>query len=267
MKILLVGDVVGRPGRRAVHRLLPALRREHDLDFVIVNAENAAAGYGVTASTARELLDAGADCLTTGNHVWAQKEAYELVERDHRILRPANFPPDAPGRGACVYEAAGGGAVGVINLIGRIFMEPADCPFRIGRELAADLGRQCDAIIVDFHAEATSEKAACAFHLDGLVTAVIGTHTHVQTADERIFPHGTAFISDCGMTGPLDTIIGVRPEIVVRRFVTGLPARFDVPKGGAAVLSAVLVETDPRALAARTIHRIRILTDGTEEVS
>lgn len=267
MKILLVGDVVGRPGRRAVHRILPALRREHAVDFVIVNAENAAAGYGITASTARELLDAGADCLTTGNHVWAQKEAYELVERDHRILRPANFPPEAPGRGASVYEAADGHAVGVINLIGRIFMDPADCPLRIGRELAGDLGRQCDAIIVDFHAEATSEKAACAFHLDGLVTAVIGTHTHVQTADERIFPHGTAFISDCGMTGPVDTVIGVKPEIVVRRFVTGLPARFDVPKGGAAVLSAVLVETNPRGLAARTIDRIRILTDGTEEVS
>lgn len=266
MNILFVGDVVGRPGRRAVRTLLRGLREEHEADFVIVNAENAAAGYGITEGTVRELLDAGADCLTTGNHVWAQKEAHQLLDRDHRVLRPANYPPGAPGVGHSVFQTEKAGTIGVLNLMGRVFMDPVDCPFRIGLELTEHLGKQCDAIIVDCHAEATSEKAAMGFHLDGRVTAVIGTHTHVQTADERILPLGTAFISDCGMTGPKGTVIGVKREIALRRFLSGLPARFEVPKGGAAVLCAVLVETKSRAMGARAIRRLQILTDGAEEV-
>ncbi len=267
MKILFIGDVVGRPGRRAVHQLLPALRERHQLDFVIINAENAAAGYGITQSTVSELFSVGADCLTTGNHVWAQKEAAQVLDHDHRVLRPANYPPGTPGVGASVFHTPSAGTIGVINLLGRVFMEPADCPFRAGRELAESLSRQCDAIIVDFHAEATSEKAALGYHLDGHVTAVLGTHTHVQTADEHILPHGAAFITDCGMTGPTATVIGVRPEIVLKRFLLGLPVRFEVPKGGPAVLCGVIVETSAHALRARTIVRLQILTDTSEEVS
>lgn len=267
MKILFVGDVVGRPGRHAVRRLLPGLCEEHKPDLVVVNAENAAAGYGITQSTARELREAGAHCLTTGNHVWAQKEAYELLDRDHTILRPANLPPGVPGVGAQVFRTVSGERVGVINLVGRIFMDPADCPFRVGLDQVTALAPQCEAIIVDFHAEATSEKYALAHYLDGRVTAVIGTHTHVQTADEQVLEGGTAFISDCGMTGPLDTVIGVKTSVALGKFLTGLPARFEVPKQGRAMLCGVLVETAPGSLRALSIRRVQVLTDGADQVS
>jgi len=266
VKILFVGDVVGRPGRRAVKDLLSWLREQHNADFVIVNGENAAAGYGITAKTAKEIRSAGADCITTGNHVWAQKEAYELLESDHRILRPANYPPGVPGVGVNVFQARNGQKVGVINLLGRVFMDAVDCPFRAASELVEQIHLECDAIIVDFHAEATSEKAAMGFHLDGQVTAVIGTHTHVQTADEAILPQGTAFISDCGMTGPTNTCIGVKPDIILQRFTCGLPVRFDVPKGGQAALSGVVVETRPESILSQSIQRVRILTNGAEKV-
>jgi 2',3'-cyclic-nucleotide 2'-phosphodiesterase len=265
LNILFVGDVVGRPGRRAAQLLIPELRRKHEADFVVVNAENAAAGYGVTASTARELFEAGADCLTTGNHVWAQKEAGDVLTGDPRILRPANYPPGAPGAGAGVFRSASGATLGVINLLGRIFMEPMDCPFRAAAAELAGLRERCDAVIVDMHAEATSEKAALAYYLDGQVTAVIGTHTHVQTADEQVLPGGTGFLSDCGMTGPVGTIIGVRTEIVLRRFLTGMPARFDVPKGGPAMLNGVVVQTSRGGLICTGLERIRVLTDGGDE--
>lgn len=266
MTILFIGDVVGRPGRRAVTHLLPQLRDQYRPDFVIVNAENAAAGYGITQSTASELLGAGADCLTTGNHVWAQKEAYELLNRDPRILRPANFAPGVPGHGSWVYPAGKAGAVGVINLIGRVFMDPADCPFRTAAALLEPLRAQCNAVIVDFHAEATSEKAAFGRYLDGRLTAVLGTHTHVQTADERILPGGTAFITDVGMTGPTESIIGAKVEIIVNRFLNWLPARFDVPKAGPAVLSGVVIETEGAGPRAKTIVRFQTLTDDADAV-
>jgi 2',3'-cyclic-nucleotide 2'-phosphodiesterase len=265
LNILFVGDVVGRPGRRAAQLLIPELQRKHEADFVVVNAENSAAGYGVTASTAQELFAAGADCLTTGNHVWAQKETPALLLGEPRLLRPANYPPGAPGAGSGVFRSSGGATLGVINLLGRIFMDPADCPFRAAVAELEKLRERCDAILVDMHAEATSEKAALAYYLDGQVTAVIGTHTHVQTADEQILPGGTGFISDCGMTGPVGTVIGVRTEIIVQRFLSGMPVRFDVPKGGPAMLNAVVVRTTGRGLMCTGMERIRVLTDGGEE--
>lgn len=255
MRILLIGDIVGRPGRRAVAALLPGLLAEHRIDFAIANAENAAAGLGLTEKTARELLDLGLDCLTSGNHIWAQKEAKDFLPRMPRVLRPANYPPGAPGSGWGVFTAPAG-QIAVLNLEGRIFMDPLDCPFRGADVLLAALP-PVSTIIVDFHAEATSEKMAFARYLDGRVCAVVGTHTHVQTADETILPGGTAFLSDVGMTGPVDSVIGIEPEVSVGRFLSGLPARFKVPRRGPCILSAVVIESDPNTGLARGIYRIQ----------
>ncbi|MEN6644472.1 MAG: TIGR00282 family metallophosphoesterase [Armatimonadia bacterium] len=257
MKILFVGDVVGRPGRRAVAIGVPEIVKKYGCEFVIINGENAAAGYGVTPKTADELLAAGADVLTTGNHVYAPKEAATMLEMYPQILRPANFPPGNPGRGSAIFEAPNGAGIGVINLIGRVFMEPADCPFRTA-DAELERLKGADVTIVDFHAEATSEKQALGYYLDGRVTAVIGTHTHVGTCDERVLDGGTAYITDCGMTGPINTVIGVDRNTVVRKFVTGMPARFEVPKGGEAVLSAVVVEVDLDKGGAKDIQRVSL---------
>jgi metallophosphoesterase (TIGR00282 family) len=258
VKILFIGDVVGRPGRAVISKTLPRLRGELGLDFVIANCENAAAGWGITARTADELLAAGVDCLTSGNHIWANREAQTLLDSHSQILRPANFAPGVPGRGSAIYETAGGVTVGVINLIGRIFMDPNDCPFRRGEEEALRLADHAQVIIVDFHAEATSEKQALGYHLDGRVTAVLGTHTHVQTADEGLLPAGTAFISDVGMTGPLGTVIGVDRRIVLRRFTSGMPQRFEVPKTANGQLNAVLVEASLDSKGAKGIQRVAL---------
>lgn len=256
MKVLFIGDVVGRPGRAVVSRAIPGLRQELGADFVIANCENAAAGWGITARTADELLSAGVDCLTSGNHIWANREGPALLDSHLQILRPANFAPGVPGRGSAVYEAGNGVTVGVINLIGRIFMDPNDCPFRRGEEEALRLADHAQVIIVDFHAEATSEKQALGYHLDGRVSAVLGTHTHVQTADECLLPGTTAFITDVGMTGPTGTVIGVDRRIVVRRFTSGMPQRFEVPKVSTGQLSAVLVEASLDNKGAKGIQRI-----------
>jgi 2',3'-cyclic-nucleotide 2'-phosphodiesterase len=256
LKILIVGDVVGRPGRSAVQAMVPRLRDEWQVDFVIANGENAAAGWGITQRTADELLSAGVDCLTSGNHIWANREGPALLDSHPQLLRPANFAPGAPGRGSGVYETAAGARVGVINLIGRTFMDPADCPFRRGDDELRRLSEAADVVIVDFHAEATSEKQALGYHFDGRVTAVVGTHTHVQTADETLLPAGTAFITDVGMTGPMGTVIGVDRRIVVRRFVSGLPQRFEVPKHGPSQLNAVLVEAGLDKTGAKGIQRV-----------
>jgi metallophosphoesterase (TIGR00282 family) len=250
-----------------LRNLLPELREQYLPDFVIANGENAAAGYGITRSTAAELFDSGVDCLTMGNHVWAQKEAYTLLEQDNRILRPANYPHGVPGIGFEVYHTPGAGAIGVVNLLGRVFMDAVDCPFRAGMQAAERLGKQCDALIVDIHAEATSEKCALARYLDGKVTAVLGTHTHVQTADETILAGGTAFLSDVGMTGASDGVIGVKADVVINRFLTALPARFEVPVSGPSQLNAVVIQTGADGRKATRIERIRILTDGAAEVS
>jgi metallophosphoesterase (TIGR00282 family) len=260
VKILFLGDVHGKPGRRMVAERLPGLRRAYGVDAVIANGENAAGGAGLTAGVAAELFASGVDVITGGNHIWQNREAYELLDSDPRILRPANYPAGVPGRGATVITAAGGATLGVLNLQGRVFMMSIEDPFRIGREQAALLRRSAPVVIVDFHAEATSEKVAMGWYLDGAVSAVIGTHTHVQTADERILPGGTAYISDAGMTGPRDGIIGMAREAILERFLTQLPARFDVAPGPVQLNAVVLsVDADGRATA---IERLQLFSDG-----
>lgn len=257
MKICFIGDVVGRPGRRTLAAAVPQIIEQYDCEFVIANGENAAAGFGLTRKVAEELFAAGVDVLTSGNHIWANKEALQLLPEEPRILRPANFPPDNPGRGSGIYETARGHTVGVINLMGRIFMEPVDCPFRRGDEELARVA-QADAIIIDFHAEATSEKQALGYYFAGRVSAVVGTHTHVATCDEQILPGGTAYITDCGMTGPLHSVIGIRTDIALRRFLSQMPERFEVPKSGPAILSGVLIEISLDNKTALDIQRISL---------
>lgn len=259
MKILFIGDVTGKPGRKILAGRLPGLRRSHGVDVVIANGENAAGGKGLTAGVAAELFAAGVDGLTGGNHIWQNREAYDLLDADPRVLRPANYPPGAPGRGAAVITAAGGARLGVLNLQGRVFMNHIDDPFRAGREQAEVLRAQVPVVVVDIHAEATSEKVAMGWYLDGRVSAVIGTHTHVQTADERILPGGTAYITDVGMTGPRDGIIGMAREGILERFLTQLPIRFEVAPGPVQLNGVIVtVAEDGRATA---IERVQIVTE------
>ena len=231
MKILFIGDIFGKPGRDIARRAIPALVERRDIDFVIANVENSAAGFGVTGDIAETILSYGVDVMTSGNHVWDKKEVLEYIPRQPKLLRPANFPAGVPGRGSYLGRTRTGETVGVINLMGRVFMAPLDDPFAVVlREIEA-LRAKTRIIIVDFHAEATSEKVAMGWHLDGRVTAVFGTHTHVQTADERILPKGTAYLTDVGMTGPHESIIGVTIEAALGRFLTGMPARFESATG------------------------------------
>lgn len=250
MRVLMIGDVVGKPGRRAVAALVPALREELALDIVIANGENAAAGKGLTVSTAKDLFDAGVDVITSGNHIWDQKDIIPYLDGDAPVLRPANYPPGVPGRGLERF-----GALIVINLMGRTFMYEIDDPFRVADRLLENV-EQGTPVFVDMHAEATSEKIAMAWYLDGRVSAVVGTHTHVPTADPRILPKGTAFVTDAGMCGPVDSIIGVEPEPVIRKFLTGMPARFSVAESSRRVqFNAVLVDIDDATGKARSIER------------
>lgn len=258
MVILHIGDVVGKLGRRAVSEMLPKLIVEHDPGLVVVNGENAAGGNGITASIADTIFSAGADVITSGNHVWAQKEVEDLLNHEARLLRPANYPPGAPGAGAGVYPARNEDLhVGVINLQGRVFMRELDDPFRGADEILEWMAEETPIVIVDFHAEATSEKVALSRYLDGRVSACVGTHTHVQTADERVFPGGTAHITDVGMTGATESIIGVEIEPVLERFRTQRPSRFQPPRTGPAILCGVVVEVDPQSGRAWSIKRIR----------
>lgn len=254
MRILFVGDVHGKPGRRTVARRVPVLRKELGVDFVVANAENSAGGVGLTPKTASELFEAGVDALTGGNHTWAKREAYELLDSDPRLVRPANYPPGVPGHGSTVLRK-GNLALAVLNLQGRVFMEPLDDPFRVARAEVERLRELTPFVLVDFHAEATSEKLAMGYYLDGLVTVVVGTHTHVQTADERVLPGGTAYITDVGMTGPRDGVIGMDREAILQRFLTQLPVRFEVA-GGTVQFNAVLVEADSSGRAT-SIRRIQ----------
>ncbi len=251
MRILMVGDVIGKPGRRAVKTLIPALRQEHGIDLVIANGENTAGGFGLTWDTACELLENGVDVLTSGNHIWDQKEIIPYLEEGLPLVRPANYP-DAPGRGTLVHDN-----VMVVNLIGRVFMPPLDCPFRTAdRILQKTEGSELPpVIIVDFHAEATSEKQAMGWYLDGRVSAVVGTHTHVGTVDSRILPKGTAYITDVGMTGPMDSVIGSDTVAVMERFLTGLPQRLQVASGPV-VMNSVLLDVDPENGHALAIERL-----------
>jgi metallophosphoesterase (TIGR00282 family) len=248
MLILAIGDIVGRPGRRAVSQLLPGLRQQYGLDLVIANGENAAGGVGLTPETAKELLSGGVDVITSGNHIWAQKEIIPYLDGEMPILRPLNYPPGVPGRG---YIAIG--QVVVVNILGRTFIGDFDCPFRAMDQLLSELEQKI--VIVDFHAEATSEKVAMGRYLDGRVSAVLGTHTHVGTIDSQILPQGTAYVSDIGMCGPADSVIGDDAEEVIKRFLTALPHRLSVGKGKT-ILNAVMVEIDEKTGKALSIERI-----------
>jgi metallophosphoesterase (TIGR00282 family) len=251
MLILAIGDIIGRPGRQAVQQLVPALRREYGLGLVIANGENTAGGFGLTPDTATELLDAGIDVLTSGNHIWAQKEIIPYLDGELPVIRPLNYPPGVPGRGYLVS-----GQVMVVNLIGRTFIGDFDCPFRAMDQLLADLSPALPVIIVDFHAEATSEKVALGRYLDGRVSAVLGTHTHVGTVDSQILPQGTAYVTDIGMTGPMDSVIGDDTESVIQRFLTQMPHRLSVGKGNKTMLNAILVEVAEDSGQATSIERI-----------
>lgn len=259
MRILFIGDICGNPGRRIMKEVLPALRKEKMIDMVIANAENAAGGSGITYVIANEIYGMGVSALTMGNHTWSKKEIFSFIDSDTKMARPANFSEGTPGQGAVVVKA-GNVSVGVLNLIGRVYMEPADCPFKAADRELAELKQKAKIILVDMHAEATSEKCAMAWHLDGRVSAVVGTHTHVQTADERIFPCGTAFITDVGMTGPYDSVIGVDKEIVLRKFVTQIPERFEVAKGPMQ-FAAVIIDIDEVTGKSRSIERVFIVKE------
>lgn len=262
MNILFIGDIVGSPGRRAVNKLLPGLKEEYALDFVIANAENASGGSGIIPKVADELFASGIDLLTSGDHIWKKKEIFELINRENRILRPLNFPALAPGKGSGIFKIDSGQKIGVINVNGRVFMEPLDCPFRAALKAQKELIQETKIIIVDIHAEATSEKVALGWYLDGKVSAVIGTHTHIQTADERVLPQGTAYLSDAGMCGPYDSVIGRKADNVLERFLTGLPVRFEVADENIQLHGAVL-DIDENTGKAKSITRIqRKLIDG-----
>jgi metallophosphoesterase (TIGR00282 family) len=255
MIILFIGDIIGKPGRDAALALTPILRNELGVDLVIANAENVAGGWGITPPLARVLLDGGIDVITMGNHTWAKTDGLDVIGEEPRVLRPANYPPGTPGRGSGLFKTANGDLVGVANLNGRTIMEPLDDPFRAADEIITSYRKKTKVIFFDFHAETTSEKQAFGWHCDGRVSAVVGTHTHVPTADERILPGGTAYISDAGMCGPEDSIIGMEIESALQRFRTQLPVRFRVAEGKA-VLNGVVIDVDEETGHARSITRI-----------
>ena len=255
MKILFIGDIVGAPGREAIKKLVGPLRQEMGIDFVIANAENASGGSGITAKVADDLFSSEVDVITSGDHIWKKVEIFELINREARILRPLNYPSGAPGRGATVFKTKAGVKIGVINVNGRVFMDALECPFKTTREACEELAKETKIIIVDIHAEATSEKVALGWYLDGKVSAVLGTHTHIQTADEKILPKGTAYITDVGMTGPYDSVIGRRVEDVLTRFLSSIPVRFEVAQENIQ-LHGALVEVDEKTGKATSIIRI-----------
>jgi metallophosphoesterase (TIGR00282 family) len=261
MRVLFLGDVVGKPGRRAVRNLLPRLIDREQLALVIANCENAADGAGIDRKCVDDLFDAGVDVLTSGNHVWRKKEILDVIDHQPRLLRPANFPPTVPGRGWTVCETADGTPVVVVNLIGRVFMDSVDCPFRVAEALLPELRARARVVVVDMHAEATSEKGAMGWFLAGRVSAVLGSHTHVQTADERLLPGGTAYVTDVGMCGPMDSVIGVEHELAIRRFVTHMPVKFAVARGPV-VAQGAFVDIDPTTGAAVNVRRLREVCVG-----
>ncbi len=264
MRILFIGDVFGRPGRDLVRRGLPALAAHYEIGAVVANVENAASGAGITRETGEALLECGIDVMTTGNHVWDKREALTYIGAEPRLLRPLNMSAGVPGRGVFVARVGGGRPLGVINAMGRVFMPPVDNPFEAVSAAVADMARECRLIIVDMHAEATAEKIAMGWYLDGRVTAVVGTHTHVQTADARVLPGGTAYITDAGMTGPHDSIIGMEREQVISRFVTGLPTRME-PASGNPRMQAVVITADDQTGRALDIERIDWTQDDIAE--
>jgi len=261
MRILFLGDIVGKPGRQAVTAMLPRLIDRERLDFVVANCENVTNGSGVDPKSARDLLAAGVSVLTSGNHVWRRKEIVEFIAADRRLLRPANFPPMAPGSGWTVAETADGTPVGVVNLIGRVYMDSVDCPFRVAEQVLREVRARAPVVVVDMHADATSEKSAMGWFLDGKVAAVLGSHSHVQTADERVLPGGTAYITDAGMCGPLDSVIGVKKELAIERFLTHMPVKFEVASGPVVVQGA-FVDVDAQTGRAASIRRLQEVWAG-----
>jgi len=256
MRVLFVGDVVGRAGRDIIKGRLDLFKDREKIDIAIVNAENAAGGSGLTPRIAKELFSAGADALTSGDHIWRKREIYEFLDTNDKIVRPLNYPEGAPGKGSIIVETDGGVKVGIINIIGRVFMDAVECPFRSVKKEVETLREITPIIIVDIHAEATSEKVAMGWYLDGKVTAVIGTHTHIQTADEKILPEGTAYITDCGMTGPYDSVIGRKKEKIIERYLTQLPTTFDLAEAGIE-MHGVIVDVDEKTGKARGIKRVQ----------
>ena len=257
MNILCLGDIVGRPGRAALEALLPALKEEHAVDLVIVNAENAAGGAGVSSRIAKHILSFGIDVLTLGDHVWDKKDLEDYLKEADRVIRPANFPPEDPGKGYCIIESAKGIKVGVVNLMGRVFMRyHLACPFRTLENIVEDIKKTTPVIVVDMHAEATSEKVALGHFIDGKVSCVFGTHTHIQTADEKILPQGTAYITDLGMCGPYDSVIGQDKDKILQRFLTSMPVKFEVAQA-AGTLHGVVVTVDETNGQAQSIIRIQ----------
>lgn len=261
MRILFIGDIVGSPGRKAVQELVPKIKRKEKIDFVIANAENAAGGSGLTPRLAEELFSCKIDVLTSGDHIWKKKEIMETLDEEKRLLRPANYPKGAPGSGWGIYTLKNENKIGVINLVGRVFMESVECPFRTVRDIIEEIKKETPVIIVDMHAEATSEKIALTWYLDGLASAILGTHTHVQTADERIYPKGTAYLTDVGMTGPHDSVIGRKVEQILTRFITQLPTRFEMAEENVQ-LNGAIVTIDEKTGKATDIKRVREALGG-----
>jgi metallophosphoesterase (TIGR00282 family) len=258
MKVLMIGDIVGKPGRRTVKQLLPKLKQIYQIDFVIANGENAAGGNGITSDTADELLSSGIDVLTMGNHVWDKKEIFEFIDMESRILRPANYPPKTPGLGFNTFQTHNNKEIGIVNLSGRVFLGNLDCPFRAADAILLNLKKITPIIFVDFHAEVSSEKMAMGWYLDGRATAICGTHTHIQTSDARILPGGTAYITDLGMTGPRNSILGVEANLVIQKFLTQMPVKFKVAEGPTQ-FNGVIIEFNPdtgKSLHITTIFEI-----------
>ncbi|MCX7922967.1 MAG: TIGR00282 family metallophosphoesterase [Clostridia bacterium] len=259
MKILFIGDIVGNPGRKAAKEMIAFIKKEHAIDFCIANCENAAGGSGITYVVAQELYKSGVDAITMGNHTWSKREILNFIDCDPKIVRPANYPQELPGKGSAIINGKNG-KIGVLNLMGRVYMDSIDCPFKAAEKELDYLKSFVKVVIVDMHAEATSEKTALAWYLDGRVSCVLGTHTHVQTADERILPFGTAYITDVGMTGPYEGIIGVDREIIINKFITHMPAKFEVAKGSVQ-FNAVVMEIDEKTGKTITIQRISRIID------
>lgn len=265
MNILFVADIYGSPGRRAVRDLMPEIVTSMGIDFVIANVENAAAGFGVTKEILEELKALGVECMTSGNHIWDRRESLPLLDQEPLLLRPHNYPPGAPGCGSKVFTTKAGVKVGVLNLMGRVFMRELDCPFRVADREVARLREEAAIVLLDFHAEATAEKVALGWYLDGRISALLGTHTHIQTADERILPKGSGYITDAGMTGPHDSVIGVRKEQAIQKFLSLLPTRFE-PAVGDVRLNGVHLDVDEATGRCRHIGRVALALEPAPRV-
>lgn len=256
MRLLFLGDIVGKPGRIAVQKSLDGLRRDMRIDFVVANGENAAGGFGINHEVTRELFNSGVDVITMGNHTWKNREIIQVFEHESRVIRPANYPEGTPGPGEGVFTAANGEKVGVYNLLGLTYLDALECPFRAADEIGQRLRKETPYVLLDFHAEATSEKLALGYFMDGKISAVLGTHTHVATADEQILPNGTGYITDAGMCGPIQSVLGIEPQLAIKKFMTKMPVRFEVA-GGIRMVQGVLLEFDHDGRT-RSIERIRL---------